>query len=83
MQVLIEKFSISSKVHPGEEVHVTIQRDTAYESIRRLKGTFQVDLYVGAHRLEQNYYGLTESQAKETVLRYLLEQVDGIAPPLH
>ena len=34
-------------------------------------------------RLEQNYHGLTQRQAKETVLRYLLEQVDGIAPPLH
>jgi len=34
-------------------------------------------------RLEENYHGLTERQAKETVLRYLVEQVDGIAPSLH
>ena len=83
MNVLIEKFSVSSHVHPGEAVHVAIWRDMAHESSSWRKGAFVVDLHVGAHRLERNYYGLTESQAREAVFRYLLEQVDGIAPPLH
>lgn len=83
MKVLIEEFSVLSQVHPGEAVYVVIRREEAFKPSRWFKGAFQVDLYVGAYCLARNYYGLTEIQAREVVIRYVLEQVDGISPSLN
>jgi hypothetical protein len=76
----LEEFSVASEVSDAT-VTVKLRRQLNHKPTPYSPEPYRLDLTVGGIR--RQCYGIAEKCAHETAVRFLLEHVKGIAPPLH
>jgi len=76
----LEEFSVVSKVS-DTVVKVRLRRQLNHQPTRFNAAPYCLDLQVGSICYQQD--GIDEIHAREATVRFLLEHVNGIAPPKH
>lgn len=79
---VVEDFTVESEVCADTSIRVVLRRQLNYKPSRVSTGPFFLDLYLGRGG-PRSYGGVSESIARETSCRFLLEHVNGIAPTRH